>query len=382
MKEKLKKIRSSRIVSFIFILVFIAICMGIGAAFAYIDHESDPTEVAVQYFRAFVQQDYDTMYDCLTKKEGYYISKKMYIDSMKKMRQEYVIDSYEILDADEERGKQYITIKCKNSGTNENRDFIVYVDSVRNGVNIIPEYSVNIDSMIVKKFSVIIPNGNRLELNSEIIKEDMVDVSAGENDTKVYKFEGLLFGNYKVSATNKYYAMNDNISLKKSGVEIDMTKKSYTASDEYSSKITGHGNKVIGQFYKAVRGREPKRSKLLTCFENNKKLRKKVQSLVEQSEEIVYWPETKNIDNYKVIDMNIKGLKHNLAYNAKRKVYTLKYTYNYDYVASTETALYTSYMYRISGKCKSEMTLSYSRKGDDISLTDIKLKNKNIKNQE
>ena len=50
-------------------------------------------------------------------------------------------------------------------------------------------------------------------------------------------------------------------------------------------------------------------------------------------------------------------------------------------MASTKTTLYNSYVYTLSGKCKSEMTLSYTLKGDDISLTDIKLLNKNTKKE-
>ena len=89
----------------------------------------------------------------------------------------------------------------------------------------------------------------------------------------------------------------------------------------------------------------------------------------------------RNIEDYKVSDFNINNLKNTITYNDKTKVYTLKYTYSYNYMASTKTTLYNSYVYTLSGKCKSEMTLSYTLKGDDISLTDIKLLNKNTKKE-
>lgn len=378
--KKLKKIMRSRIVSFLLILIFIAICMGIGAVLAYVEHESDPTEIAVQYFRAFVQQDYDKMYDCLTKNEGHYINKEMYTETMKNMRQQFVIDSYEIPDPVKKNGMEMISIQCTDSSKEETRNFDIYVDSRRNGMNIIPEYSINIDSMIVNDFTVIIPDGNTLELNGEEITEDVAEISSGDNDTTIYKLKGLLYGSYKIAATNKYYAMNKNINLEKSGKEIDMTKVSYTASDEYAEFINTSGNQVIKLFYKAVRGRNADSSKLMKCFADDKKLRKKVQELVKKSEEIMYWPDTKNIDQYKVVDMEIDNLKSKLTYNDETKVYTLKYTYSYDYVSATETALYTSYVYSISGTCKCELTLSYSLEGDEISLTDMKLTNKNKKN--
>ena len=70
MEQILKKIYKSRIFGLISILFFIAVCMGIGAFAAYVKHVSNPTEQAVTYFRAFMQQDYDTMYNLLDKTEN------------------------------------------------------------------------------------------------------------------------------------------------------------------------------------------------------------------------------------------------------------------------------------------------------------------------
>ena len=91
MKEVLKKIQKSRIFSLICILLFIGVCFGIGSLIAYIQHEADPTDMAVTYFRAFVQQDYDKMYECLYTDDGYYIDKNIYTAEMKKIRKDYTI---------------------------------------------------------------------------------------------------------------------------------------------------------------------------------------------------------------------------------------------------------------------------------------------------
>ena len=72
---KKKSIIRERVVSLFFILIFIAVCMGIGAGMAYINHESDPTDVAAGYFRAFVSSDFNKMYDYLTKEKEVYIKK-------------------------------------------------------------------------------------------------------------------------------------------------------------------------------------------------------------------------------------------------------------------------------------------------------------------
>lgn len=354
--------------------------MGIGAGMAYINHESDPTDVAAGYFRAFVSSDFNKMYDYLTKEKEVYINKETYTEAMKQMRLQYTIDSYEILDPEKKNGQKLVRVKCIDDSKKEDRYFEIYVDEIRKGMNIIPEYSVNCDSMIVKNFTVVINSGNQLKINGKTITKD--NASVEEKDGKLtYKFKGILLGDYKVVATNKYYAVNSQVDLKKPDTTLDMTKKSYTASEEYSGKIKQSGDKVIKLFYKAARDKNPSYPNLIKCFSNNKKLKSKVKDLVTKTQDIIYPPDTKNIEDYKVSDFNINNLKNTITYNDKTKVYTLKYTYSYNYMASTMTTLYNSYVYTLSGKCKSEMTLSYTLKGDDISLADIKLLNKNTKKE-
>ena len=96
MKEILKKFKKSRIFSLICILLFIGICFGIGASIAYVQHEANPTDEAVKYFRAFAQQDYEKMYECLYQEKGYYIEKDMYVKEMKNLRERYTLESYDI----------------------------------------------------------------------------------------------------------------------------------------------------------------------------------------------------------------------------------------------------------------------------------------------
>ena len=50
-------------------------------------------------------------------------------------------------------------------------------------MNIIPEYSVNCDSMIVKNFTVVINSGNQLKINGKTITKD--NASVEEKDGKL-----------------------------------------------------------------------------------------------------------------------------------------------------------------------------------------------------
>lgn len=380
MKEKLKKIRKSRIFSLLEILIFIAACIAAGAAIAYVEHESDPTEQAVVYFRAFVQKDYEKMYDCVDKEDGYYINKDMYVNTVKKIRESMTIDSYNIKEPKEKDGKQLVTIECTNADTGKTKDLNIYLNAKRKGIQIAPDYYINIDTFLVKNFRVVMKKENYLELNGEKITEEMADISTDKDGNVTYVFEGIISGNYRVCAVNNYGALVKNIDLSKEDTKIELTGTDYTANDKYTKLLRDNGNKLMDLFYTAVRKREPSYKKLKSHIGKDKKVVEKVQRLVQQSESVVYWPETKNIDNYNVKDMKINDLKSSIKYVADKKKYIVKYTYNYDYTSATDTALYTSYVYSLSGNCKSDMTLTYKLNDDRIILSDMKLTNKNSRN--
>lgn len=380
MKEILRKIRKSRVYTLFGILIFIALCIGVGSFIAYVQHKSDPTEQVVEYFRAFVRKDYDKMYGCLNIDDGYYINKDMYTESMKKIRESMSIDSYEIQKPKSSNGRKVVTIKCKDLQTNKVQDFHVYLNGKRTAFQIVPDYVINIDDMMAENFSVTMPIGNYLELNGSKVDEKATEIITDQDKkTVTYVIDHLLMGQYKVSATNKYYAEVKNIKVEKANAKVQFTGETYTANDKYEELIAERGENVIGQFYKAVRERNPSKKKLVACFDNNKDLIKKVGELVQESQEIVYWPDTKNIDNYNVIDMKMSRLDYVIKYNPEKKEYKVTYHYSYDYVSATETALYTSYVYKLSGKCESTMKLTYCLKEDDIALTNISISNKNKK---
>ena len=126
MKELINKIRKSRIFSLICILLFISICFGIGAAAAYINHESDPTDVASNYFRAFVAMDYNKMYSYIDKEDGY-VEKTLYTKKMENLRKQYTIDSYDINKPETKDGQKSVTIKCKNEETGKTKFLLPFL---------------------------------------------------------------------------------------------------------------------------------------------------------------------------------------------------------------------------------------------------------------
>lgn len=378
MKKVLKNIKKSRIFSLICILLFIGICMGAGSLIAYIQHEANPTDMAVTYFKAFVQQNYDKMYECLYQEQGYYIDKSMYIEEIKKLRESYTIDSYEIKEPETKEGRESVTVKCKNDTTKETKDFVVNIQSTREGVQIIPDYFVDVRDMMAESVDIIVPKPDNLEFNGIIIDEKNAEITE-QQENYTYHLKGMLAGKYNISATNDIYARNKTLNISGKDIKVDLTKEKLTANDKYKKLITDHGKKIINQFYKATRNRQGKNKTLLNMF-STKKLKGKVSKYVQDSEDIIFWPEKRNADSFKVIDMKISNLKTSISYSTKEKHYVLVCTYLYKYVSSTDTSLTSSYVDRISGTCTSKLTLVYKGDGDKVTVENIKMTNKNKKN--
>lgn len=102
---------------------------------------------------------------------------------------------------------------------------------------------------------------------------------------------------------------------------------------------------------------------------------------MKESQEIVYWSDVKNMDSYYVSEMDMSKIKYSLTFDSEKKEFTMLYKYNYDYVLKTKTAVYNSYAYKLSGKCKSTMKLKYVLHNKGIKLTDMEITNKNKKNE-
>ena len=193
---------------------------------------------------------------------------------------------------------------------------------------------------------------------------------------QTYRFDKILNGNYDISATSKYCAVEKSEKIIKADTTIKLEEKNFTASPEYKKILEKNTNSIINQFYKAVRARKPEKESLLKLIGNDKKLKSKVKKLVKQSEEIVYPSGTKNIDKYSVTKFKIGRISTNIKYDKK---FIVECQYEYSYTSATSTTLANSYVYKLSGKCKSEMTIIYRIEKDKVIFEDIKLKNKDKK---
>lgn len=374
MEQILKKIYKSRIFGLISILFFIAVCMGIGAFAAYVKHVSNPTEQAVTYFRAFMQQDYDTMYNLLDKKDGYYISKDRYKEIMQKTRESMTIDSYKINDPRKEDGQYVVTIECTDDETDSSQNMNIYLNKKMHLPKLKPDYKVDIEKMLVKNLTIKISQGDKLTIAGIEITDKDANITT-ENNIQIYNFKAILNGNYKITCENEYCAKNTLANVIKKDMEVDLTKSWYTANDRYTSKITNSVTDFINKYYSAARNRS-KSDKKLMAFIDDKKLQKSVSKTVEETMSGLYWSDKKNIDKYKVSDFKIKNLNSTIKYDSKSKDFQVTSTYNYDYTCTTDIATYTSYVYKYSGSCKATLKITYSIDNGNLKIKNVKLSEK------
>lgn len=373
----LKKLKKSRIFSLVQILLFIGICFVIGATAAYMQNKSDPTDKAVLYFRAFLENDYEEMYQCVEKQEGAHIDKDMYISVMKNIRNNMNIDSYKILDPVKEDGKYVVNVECINLDNDTSQEFVVRLNKKRSGLQIIPDYTVDISQMLVNDITIEIPAGFKLLLNNKEVKTS--DIKS-ENKKDIYVIKSLINGNYKVSAEDEYSALEKSAEFVRDGEQVKLYGDKYTASNKYETLIVNSSENFIKQFNQAVRSRKPERKEMLKLVE--KGLKEKVSQYALDAQSIVYWPEIKNIAEYTVSEMKLTPFEKEIVYNKKKKNYTVTYNYSYDYKSETSTALYNSYVYVLGGTCKTTLKMTYDIKDEKVVLSDITMENENEKKED
>lgn len=377
-KEKYKVLKKKRWFSLVQIIIFIALCITIGCSAAYINHESDPTDRAVEYFKYFVQKNYEKMYDFVDQSEGTYVDKSLYMEKIKKIRNSIEIDTYEIMEPKSVDGIKVVTIKYTDINKEGEQKFDIPMKPIRNGIQIIPDYNVDISNMLTKDITIKVPSDMALQLNGTTLdkKKQVVET---DNNVDTYKFSQMLAGTYKATALGDCYCYEiENAKIKKEGKVIDLTSTSFTANEEYREKLKNKGDKFIDQFYKAARVRKNKLDNI-DKITKDKALKKTIKKSLDKTIGLIFPEDVKNIDKYIVTDFQIGELKPQTAYDKKNKIFTVSYEYEYYYIATTEISLMNSYTESIDATYKTNLKLKYSNNNGKLSLVGVELKNKKVK---
>ena len=230
MKEKFEQFKKTRAYSFVMILIAIAVCIFIGMGIAFYQHAHNPTDEGSKYLRAFIMQDYNTMYKMIDK-DTTKISKDKYIEKMRSLRQTYDIDSYDIGEVKEKDGAPYITMTCTNAQTKAKKSFTVYF--TKHGF-INPDYYVDLSK--VNEDEEMVANEYQRTLSAsadEVINRYYTAVRSG--DKKCNDIISL-FKNKKAVAKNIRKSAKKTIKVLTKGSKNGKIKK-YVVKDLQTNSL-------------------------------------------------------------------------------------------------------------------------------------------------
>lgn len=265
MKEKFKKFKKTRAYSFIVILIAIAICILIGMGIAFYSHANNPTDEGSKYLRAFIMQDYNTMYK-MVDKDTTKISKQKYIEKMRSLRQTYEIDSYDIGKVQSKDGVDYITMTCTDNQTKAKKDFTVYF-SKSGFFN--PTYLVDLSKVNEDEQMIANENQDALSRTADGVVEryytavknndkkcnDLLSLFKNKNAVKkrarasVKKTTKTLTKGSAKKKVKRYVVKDIKINTIKRSFKYDSKKKKFTVVYSYDYKYKSATNISVSTSY-------------------------------------------------------------------------------------------------------------------------------------
>ena len=393
-----KKIRNSNIFRLFVALIVMAGCAALGAGIAIFEDKSDPTEYVGRYFGKFMMQDFDGMYDFVDK-EGSYITKSAFKKLMENKYRENNVGEYEFGDLEKKNGKYLITVTYKDARTDQKKKFDIYLKKERKDITqVVADWKVSLEDSLVNDVTIKVPVGTDLKLNGELIKagtegveiKDLSNIQTAEGETiemapeksndaeKTYTFSKLLKGTYDIDATTDYTQIAQSVDIKNNSQKIDVDESKIAVSDKYRKILETNASEMIKEYYDVVRNRKTSGKKLLTYFKNDKKLVDNVKKLTKKDIDIIFWPGTRDIEDYNLIKCEFSALKNTMTYIGNNQ-FKVTYNYSYDYESATNTSIESSYVYSLKGTCKTTMTLVYEVTDNKANITQITIKNTNKK---
>ena len=276
--EKFKAFRKTRAYSFVIILVAIAACILIGMGIAAYQHANNPTDEGSKYLRAFIMQDYNTMYK-MVDKDTTKISKEKYVEKMRSLRQTYDIDSYDIGKVESKDGTKYITMTCTNDQTKQKKDFTVYFSKhgIFNPTYMIDLSKVNEDEAmmaneyqntlstsadaVMNRYYTAVRNGDKKCNDVIALFKNKKAVTKKIRNTAKKNIKVLTTGKVKGKA-KKYVVKDINVKSIKKAFKYNSQKKQFTSIYSYDYHYKSATNISLSNSY--VFKKKGKRHAVLT----------------------------------------------------------------------------------------------------------------------
>lgn len=403
-KKKNKKKRSflgSNIFRLFIAVLMLCACAGLGAGIAILEDKSDPTELVAGYFGKFLMQDYEGMMEYVDTSDSL-ITKESFVNLMSNLRAENNVGEYEFEKVEKVGDRYLMRVLYKDGETGEEKNFDIYLKKHKKKVTqLVADWQICIDDSFVRNYVVQIPEGMTLEIDGRVITDDDAALQAGEDIVKTaegetivinpsqegdetgvtYRINNIIKGKHRLEATSEFTQIVREVDVAADNQNDVLKADEAKVHENYLKLIETTSPEMIKEYYEVVRNRKNSSDKLKAYFVDDKKLLKSVEKEAKKSQEIIFWPDTKNIDDYSLIQCNFSELQYTAQYVGENKL-KATYTFSYDYVSSTNTELYTSYVFSISGTCKTTMEITYVAENGGIKISEISIKNNNKKNVE
>ncbi len=397
--KKKKSIFDNNFIRLLIALFVLACCAGLGAGIAVVEEKSDPTGYVAEYFGKFLVKDFEGMYKYVDVGENA-IAKDDFIKMMSDLKSQTNVGKYEFTDPVKKGDRYLVKVKYEDAGTEEKKTFDIYL--YKNGGvagNFFAKWTVSARDYVVEEFFVKIPASMKAQFDGKDIDESLVcnadnaiRNAKGEiivlspkdsedlKSTKTYRLTDIVMGSHDVYVYSDYMEMGRSVDIFESGKIAGFAEAQASIKKQNLEAMEKSSVELIKEYYEAVRNRKSTTKKLLSYFVDDKKLKKKLARYTEDSQKLVFWPGTRNIDDYSLVGLNFSDLKHEVTYKGNG-LYSVVYTYSYNYLSSTDTSVSTSYIFELEGTVNSTMTLTYKVVGDKLLVSDFSLINKNKKSK-
>lgn len=401
-KKLMHRVVRGNLFRFLVAVIILCACAGLGAGLAVMEDKSDPTDLVAGYFGKFLMQDYEDMIKYVDTTDTFF-TKDSFVNLMSDLRLAHNIGEYEFGKVKKEGGRYIMCVSYKDAETGEDQYFDIYLKKNRKNITqFISDWKISIEDYLVQDYVVQIPEGMTLELDgvevtnqSEGIKQMEIDViktadgetivinGSAENtgNNMTYKISNIIRGPHRLKATSEFTQIVKDIDVTSDNQNNVLNVSEETIRDDYLKIIETHSVDMVQEFYKVVRNRKTSSDTLKAYFINDENLLKSLKKELERSQKIIYWPDTKNIEDYSLVQCNFSEVQYTAQYMGENKIKAI-YTFSYDYVSSTSTTLYDSYVSSISGTCNTAMEIVYTIENEEMKISDISIKNKNKKNVE
>lgn len=404
-KFDFKKFKKGIIFQTITLLVTLAVLAGIGAGIALIKHRTDHESVATKYFTAYIAGNTETMYEYVDVDESEFINYDQFVLRIAADRASVSISEYTLSDPVKKDGLLIYTFTYENEVTEEEETYDVVLTKYREKwFHIIPEYKVVIDDRILDELMVTVPAGTSLYIDDQLAENvsgdadesdgdgdesgDADESGGGESDsgedadddesgqTDVYEISHIFEGEHTFYVESSFGESTLITDVLEDDTSIEITTDDISIKDTDKTQLISDAEDMLSAFYENAMDADATYKTIKSYFPDDTALLKKVKKYFKATQAILYPDSVTGVDSYKIIDLTFGEMEFELKSFEYPSSAKITCEFRYEFTASTDTTVLSSYTEQYTGSCNTKVTFTYE--ADDENgwvMTGIKFKN-------